>query len=368
MHFLLEAAHAYALLAPAASRSMTARARSLAKANKFEVHPSLRQKFCGNCSQILIPGANCRVRIGPWRKRRSCALKHSGAAKADRAKTSSHRRERPASTARSVSATDGKKELWASKQRQCVALSAAVPFRRRLKRLCHACAVCGHVQSAKVDATRKVSQRPDNSQGRKSSIVEEARNAKQAMKRARATVSSRDSKSKGKGKDHQGKPVPGTGLGSGLVAAQTYSASPVASASPIATVAAIPAAASVAVTATPSAASVAADTGTSAATRDPKQSSRSRHADLRTVLAPARSAGVSVPTANASAVAGRRANLRSVLAPMPDVSSAPAVAVLGDKPDSAGEQGGGKRCKRRRGSDRMGMALAGNSMGDDFVL
>lgn len=381
MHFLLEAAHAYALLAPAASRSMIARARGLAKANKFEVHSSLRQKFCGNCSQIFVPGANCRVRIEPWRKRRRRPPANGGAGKADTADASSRRRGRPSSTARPNPATDGKKEVWASKQRQGAALPAAAPLRRRLKRLCHACAVCGHVQRAKVDATRKASQRQDSSQGRKADSAEEARNAKQAMKRAR------DGKAKGKGKDHPGGPASPSAPVQCLAAAVATAVSPAVSA-PLSTTA-DPATAAAAVTAAPAGASVAADAGASVAAQATEQTARSipdgragraslsdvvdRRADLRKALAPAQSAVgkapiISVPTANASVVAGRRANLRNLLAPTPDVSSAPAVAVLRVPPVPEEEQGGGKRSKRRRGSDRMGMALAGSSTGDDFML
>lgn len=352
MQFLLEAAYACALLAPAASRSMTARARGLAKANKFEIHSSLRQKYCGNCSQILVPGANCRVRIGPWRKRRS---HKRGAEKAGTAKKSSRWR------GKSLSAADGKKEIWAGKPRQGAAREAAVPFRRRLKRLCHACAVCGHVQSIKVDATCKSSRRPDTSERRKANIVDEARNAKLAAKRGRATVEGRDGKSegKGKGKEHQGGLVPRSGLASGVAAARAALA---------------PQVSAPAVPAVPSEAVLAADVAAaSVAAQGPERSARNRQADLRAALTPAKPVangpGISAPTVNASAAAGRRANLRSLLAPTSDVSCAPPVTVQGGAPAaSEGEQGDGKRSKRRRGSDRMGMALAGKSMGDDFML
>lgn len=371
MHFLLEAAHAYALLAPAASRSMLARARGLAKASKFEVHSSLRQKFCGNCSQIFVPGANCRVRIEPWRKRRRRAPTIGEAENASAADTSRRRRGRQASAARPISAAEGNKEVWASKQRQGPALSTAIPLRRRLKRLCHSCAVCGHVQRAKVDATRKASQRQDHSQARRADVAEEARNAKQAMKRVRSATDSRDGKVKGKGKGHQSdQPTASPAASASLAAAATPAAStaPGTASLPQALVAA-EAGAAVAVQATEPSAKT---TSGSRAGRASPSDVTDRRADLRAALAPsqpqaAKASSFSAPTANASGVAGRRANLRNLLAPTPDVSSAPAVAVIGVPPVSEGEQGGGKRSKKRRGSDRMGMALAGSADGD-FVL
>lgn len=71
MRFLLEAAHKYAILAPAASRSMITRMRAVAHSAKFAVHKSVAQRFCRRCSQVYVPGTNCAVTLEPVpRKRR----------------------------------------------------------------------------------------------------------------------------------------------------------------------------------------------------------------------------------------------------------------------------------------------------------
>ena len=71
LRFLVEAAHAYAIVAPAVSRAMMVRMRSLAAATDVEIHQNIRQRFCAKCSQIYVPGSNCYVSIGqPVKKKR----------------------------------------------------------------------------------------------------------------------------------------------------------------------------------------------------------------------------------------------------------------------------------------------------------
>ncbi|CAE8616156.1 unnamed protein product, partial [Polarella glacialis] len=81
MQFLFEAANKYALLAPAVARSMAARLRSVAAAAKVSLHSaSVENLFCPRCSQVYVPGINCRVAVEPLRKRKRrkrCLLRRS---------------------------------------------------------------------------------------------------------------------------------------------------------------------------------------------------------------------------------------------------------------------------------------------------
>eukprot|EP00928_Gymnodinium_smaydae_P056058 TRINITY_DN39493_c1_g1_i1.p1 TRINITY_DN39493_c1_g1~~TRINITY_DN39493_c1_g1_i1.p1 ORF type:complete len:362 (+),score=52.71 TRINITY_DN39493_c1_g1_i1:102-1187(+) len=63
LRFLAEAAHLYALLAPATSRCMVSQMRAKARASGIEIHSSIAQRYCECCSQIRIPGSTCRVEI-----------------------------------------------------------------------------------------------------------------------------------------------------------------------------------------------------------------------------------------------------------------------------------------------------------------
>lgn len=60
----------YALLAPAASRSMVTWMRSMASASKFNLHQSVSQRYCRQCSQIYVAGSNCAIRVVRARKKR----------------------------------------------------------------------------------------------------------------------------------------------------------------------------------------------------------------------------------------------------------------------------------------------------------
>ncbi|CAJ1457461.1 unnamed protein product [Effrenium voratum] len=70
LRFLCEAATQYALLAPPVSRSLCRRLRNVARDAKVALHPTTEQLFCSGCSQVYIPGSNCRVSVQPLRKRK----------------------------------------------------------------------------------------------------------------------------------------------------------------------------------------------------------------------------------------------------------------------------------------------------------
>ena len=68
LRFLCEAATQYAILAPAVSRSLGRRLRNFAKGSKVALHPTTEQLLCSKCSQVYVPGMNCRV--STWLKKK----------------------------------------------------------------------------------------------------------------------------------------------------------------------------------------------------------------------------------------------------------------------------------------------------------
>ncbi|CAK9111855.1 unnamed protein product [Durusdinium trenchii] len=70
LRFLCEASTQYAILAPAVSRSLGRRLRTLARSAKVTLHPSTEQLFCPKCSQVYVPGCNCHVSTRLKRRKR----------------------------------------------------------------------------------------------------------------------------------------------------------------------------------------------------------------------------------------------------------------------------------------------------------
>jgi len=71
LRFLFEAANAYALLAPATSRSMMLHLRHCSAIARVPLHATVENRFCSRCSQVYVQGKNCNVKVeGPRRKRR----------------------------------------------------------------------------------------------------------------------------------------------------------------------------------------------------------------------------------------------------------------------------------------------------------
>jgi len=164
LQFLIEAAHTYALIAPAASRAMSLRFRAVAAAAGIEIHPNVRQRFCDGCSQIFVPGSNCHVSVKRGRRRRRRRRSIAGSQR--RGCAIGH-------------AVDAKTRTVSSSKKP----SKKPPA----KHVQYLCCVCSHTKRLRLEPKAKARAMPCG--GKRSTAKEEARNAAAAAKRARAARS-----------------------------------------------------------------------------------------------------------------------------------------------------------------------------------
>eukprot|EP00747_Dinoflagellata_sp_TGD_P029687 gnl/TRDRNA2_/TRDRNA2_134090_c0_seq1.p1 gnl/TRDRNA2_/TRDRNA2_134090_c0~~gnl/TRDRNA2_/TRDRNA2_134090_c0_seq1.p1 ORF type:complete len:357 (-),score=64.28 gnl/TRDRNA2_/TRDRNA2_134090_c0_seq1:168-1238(-) len=322
--FLLEASHMYALLAPAASRSMLARMRAVAAAGSLDIHSSVSQRYCARCSQVCVPGSTGRVSVElgkrPWRR-----LRH----RQRRAKDvpSKNRRRLPGAQGAANIRADGIGTVASGKR-----LYTPQPAARCV---CYTCGVCGHSQRQTIPK-RPLPPATKAHDGRLAR-AEEAALAKKAVAAAKKAKRGEPKDSDVKGRDSQGGSdgnLPAVAGDHVVGATPAKAAAPTpaahaAEAGPSESVASCSAKAAAAKEAKPESAATA-----SAAAAAPC-AARAPFADLRAVLAGTQSstAGPTPP----------RISLRGL-----DATPAAAAA-------SATSEGGSR--KRRRGGDKMQRAL-----------
>mmetsp|Transcript_48430 Transcript_48430/g.89211 ORF Transcript_48430/g.89211 Transcript_48430/m.89211 type:complete len:205 (-) Transcript_48430:2-616(-) len=175
---LLEAAHMYAIRAPAVSRSLILHMRALANRGKYKLHSSVAQRFCERCSQVAVPGWNCQTVVAPRRRRRRRkrdVLKSDKAVSAPRTHTS--HRASPAAVM---------KQVTRGRVTTCSDTKQTGTERRKAgsKRVQQVCWLCGHQQLLQV--VTKQQPPADAAQARKAAALSEATAARAAAKRAKA--------------------------------------------------------------------------------------------------------------------------------------------------------------------------------------
>mmetsp|Transcript_56940 Transcript_56940/g.127981 ORF Transcript_56940/g.127981 Transcript_56940/m.127981 type:complete len:207 (+) Transcript_56940:36-656(+) len=175
---LLEAAHLYALRAPAVSRSLILQMRALASRVNYKLHSSVTQRFCARCSQVAVPGWNCQTTVSP--KRRRCRRKKDArqVAKAiSNPKRGASKSTLPPAAAKRttrVRITPGNEERQTSSE----------PRKAGNKRVQQVCWLCGHQQLLQVISKQQPP--ADAAQARKAAAASEAAAARAAAKRAKA--------------------------------------------------------------------------------------------------------------------------------------------------------------------------------------
>ncbi|CAJ1344296.1 unnamed protein product [Effrenium voratum] len=137
--------------------------RNVARDAKVALHPTTEQLFCSGCSQVYIPGSNCRVSVQPLRKRKRTRKKPSKA----------ERRAKPTKTGW----TPGPKaKAEPEKPKRCVQYS---------------CQWCGHRRRIRLPRRRapRAAAAPTSfqslNQKKQAAASQEARDAARAAKRQR---------------------------------------------------------------------------------------------------------------------------------------------------------------------------------------
>lgn len=199
LHFLLEASQAYALLAPAVSRALSAQLRAVAAAKHISLHSSVTHRLCRRCSQTFVPGSNCTVTLKKVRrKRRKRALKKKSKEKtpttsrgADH-RGGSHRFQNPPHRPKKLEEQQPNRATL-KKCRRCVVYRCkACGARRRFPLAKRSRLRLRRKQPSQVQQARgqsqqfRVEQAPVTAADhRRQMALEEARNAAAAVKRAK---------------------------------------------------------------------------------------------------------------------------------------------------------------------------------------